>query len=323
MTSDTGSDAKPLAALTGATGFLGRHVVKALHDAGFRVRVLVRQDPVHPLTADVPLEVVPGDLSSDAALERLVRGADVVIHAAGLIKAAGAKAFFAVNEGGSARFGRALAKAAPGARLVVVSSLAAREPRLSPYAASKRAGEEAAVRCAGTGDWVVLRPPALYGPGDRETLALFKAAAGPVVPVLGGPRARMALLHVADCAAAVAALARPGGPRGETYELSDGKPGGYGWSELLDTAAAAVAHRAIRVRVAPPLVKALGEMGSGWAWLMRRPVMLTSGKAREILHTDWSVDPSRTPPPDLWTPARKLREGFAESVAWYRHQGWL
>ncbi len=314
---------RPLAALTGATGFLGRHVIRALHKAGFRVRILVRQDPVHPLTAAVPLEVVPGDLSSDAALERLVRGADAVIHAAGLIKAAGRKDFFAINEGGSARLGRAMAKAAPGARLVVVSSLAAREPQLSPYAASKRAGEEAAVRCSGTEDWVVLRPPALYGPGDRETLALFKAADSPVVPVAGGPGARLALLHVEDCAAAVAALARPGGPRGQTYELADGKPGGYGWADLLDTAAAALGHKAVRVRVAAPLLRGMGLAGSGWAWLLRRPVMMTSGKVREILHPDWSVDPSGMPPPGLWKPTRKLLEGFTESVSWYRHQGWL
>ena len=219
----------PLAAVTGATGFLGRHVVAALAAAGWRTRLLVRQDPVHPLFRDLVPEIVPGDLGDGRALARLVRGADAVVHLAGLIKAVDRAAFMAVNEGGSARLARAVAAEAPSARLVVVSSLAAREPGLSDYAASKRAGEEAAVRECGPAPWVVARPSAVYGPWDRETLAVFRAACGPVVPVLGGREARLGLIHAADAARAVAALCRPDAPAGKVFELSDARTDGYGW----------------------------------------------------------------------------------------------
>ncbi|HUF56246.1 MAG TPA: NAD-dependent epimerase/dehydratase family protein, partial [Thermohalobaculum sp.] len=165
-----------LAALTGGTGFLGRYIALALDRAGWRLRLLVRSEPVHPQTAHLEPEIVLGDLLDDRALRRLCRGADAVIHAAGLIRARDRAAFFAVNEGGSARLAAAAAEAAPGAPLIVVSSLAAREPGLSDYAASKRAGEEAVLRAA-AGPVTVLRPPVLYGPWDRETLALFRAAA--------------------------------------------------------------------------------------------------------------------------------------------------
>jgi hypothetical protein len=128
-------------AVTGATGFLGRHLVRALANDGWKPRVLVRRDPIHPLWRDIEIEVVTGDLKTPGALDRLCQGAEVVIHVAGLIKAASLDGFNAVNRDG-ARAAAQAAKAA-GARFILVSSLAAREPQLSNYAASKRAGEDA------------------------------------------------------------------------------------------------------------------------------------------------------------------------------------
>lgn len=312
-----------LAAITGGTGFLGRYIVAALHRAGFSVRMLVRQDPVHPLLADVRPELVLGDLRDEAALARLVAGADVVIHGAGLIKATTRADFFRVNEGGSAALGRAMAAQAPSARLLIVSSQAATQPHLSPYAASKRAGEEAALAAYGGDDWVIVRPPAIYGPWDRETLSLFKAATGPVVPVLGGPDARLAMIHAADAADAIAALAAPDGPVGQTYALCDGVAGGYGWDDLLDMAAAAVGHRARRVRVPSVVIRLIGCCGSVQAAVTGRAVMLTLAKTREITHADWSVASQQMPPESLWKPHIPLRVGFQQTADWYRNQGWI
>ncbi|MFV3075880.1 NAD-dependent epimerase/dehydratase family protein [Niveispirillum fermenti] len=312
-----------LAAITGGTGFLGRYIVAALHRAGFRVRMLVRQDPVHPLLAECRPELVLGDLRDAQALARLVEGADCVIHAAGLIKAVDRVTFFAVNEGGSAALGQAVAAHAPGARLLVLSSLAASQPHLSHYAASKRAGEEAAIAGFARGDWVVVRPPAIYGPWDRETLSLFKAAAGPLVPVMGGPQARIAMIHAADAAGAVAALAMPGGPRARIFALCDGVAGGYDWSTLLDCAADAVGRRALRVRMPLVLLRAAGLGGSLRAALTGRATMLTWAKSREISFPDWSVASQELPPDTLWQPRISLSAGFMETARWYREQRWL
>lgn len=312
-----------IAAITGGTGFLGRHVAATLHRAGFAVRMLVRQDPVHPLLSDMRPELVLGDLRDDAALARLVTGADIVIHGAGLIKAGNRAQFFAVNEGGSAAIGRAMAAHAPQARLLIISSQAATQPHLSHYAASKRAGEQAAISAYGGADWCVVRPPAIYGPWDRETLSLFRAAAGPVVPVLGGPDARLAMIAVEDAADAIAALATPGGPQGVEYALCDGVVPGHDWTTILDCAADAVGRRAVRVRVPITLLRAIGLAGSIRASLTGKPVMLTLPKTREITHPDWSVAPQHMPPASLWTPRIGLRSGFAAAVGWYRQQGWM
>lgn len=299
-----------LAAVTGATGFLGRHLVRALAADGWRIRVLARRDLIHPLWRDLDLEVVLGDLSDSAALERLCAGAELVVHGAGLIKARNREAFFAVNEAGTRR----LAERTPG-RMLLISSLAAREPQLSDYAASKRAGEDAALAILGE-RLTTVRPPALYGPGDSETLPLFKlAASSPALPLLD-PRARLALMHAEDAARQIAATARL--PGGGLVALSDGRPEGYGWREIMETAAAAFGATPRFVTIpggALKIAAALSVILPGKA-----PPMLTFGKLREITHLDWSVHPQEQPYV-LPKPLFDLAEGFLHTVQGYETDG--
>jgi len=311
-----------VAAVTGGTGFLGRAVVAALVRNGWRVRLLARGNPAHPQLPDQELEVVFGDLADGNALRRLVGGVDAVVHAAGLIKARSRAGFMAVNGDGSGRIAAAVAAIAPSARLVHISSLAAREPQLSDYAASKRAGEEAVLKSCGNVPWVVVRPPAIYGPWDIETLTVFRAAKGPVVPLFHGPEARVCLIHVDDAAEAIAALCADG-PSRRVFEVSDERREGYSWRSILDEAARAVGGAPRIVRVPPSLVR-LGAVVVGTVGgLAGRTPILTSGKAREMLHPDWSSAPDRQPPPELWTPRIPLTHGFAGTVRWYREARWL
>ena len=191
-----------LAAVTGATGFVGPHLIAALARHGWKLRLLIRRWTPLPSLAGVDAEIVWGDLSDEAALRRLVDGADAVVHAAGLIKARRPEDFQAVNRDGTAR----LSALAPTMPFLLLSSLAAREPQLSPYAASKRAAEEVVARR--TGPWLAVRAPAVYGPGDRETLAYFKMAARGFAPQPDRPDARLSLIHVEDLAEALAARPR-------------------------------------------------------------------------------------------------------------------
>ncbi len=162
-----------LVAVTGATGFLGRRLVRVLAEQGWTVRILARRDITDPAWRDLEPQLVIGDLANTAALATLCDGADCVVHLAGPIKARDRAAFDRANVEGARRVAQA-AKTA-GARLILVSSLAAREPQLSDYAGSKRGGEDAAREIFG-GDLTIVRPPAIYGPGDVETLRLFKMA---------------------------------------------------------------------------------------------------------------------------------------------------
>lgn len=307
-----------LAVVTGATGFLGRRLVPGLARRGWRVRVLSRRAPEAGLWGETEPEIVRGDLDDRDALARLSEGADLVIHAAGLIKARDRAAFMAVNEAGAAA--AASAALAAGSRLLLVSSLAAREPALSDYAASKAAGEAAARAVFGE-TLSVLRPPAIYGPGDQETLALFRLAArSSLLPLPGDTRARLALAHVDDVCDLAAWLAER--PTPGTWAAGGARPEGYAWRDVFETAGKVLGRRADLMPIAPWLLRAAGAASEAAGHLTGRPAIFSRGKARELLHPDWSVSPKEQAPGA--PPARfDLEAGFADAVAWYRSAGWL
>jgi nucleoside-diphosphate-sugar epimerase len=280
------------------------------------VRVLARRDPIDPLWRETTPEVVVGDLGHDAALARLCDGADVVIHNAGLVKAPSRAAFDAVNVDGARRVAKAAAAAS---HVVLVSSLTAREPHLSHYSASKRAGEQAMAELL-DGRLTIARPSAIYGPGDRELLPVFQAAAlSPVLPLLSGT-ARVAMIHVEDAARQIAAIAAAR-PLGRPVALCDARLDGYSWRELMAAAARACDRTPRFAPVPKALVHAIG-VTNDFTLLLGRTPMLTSAKARELLHPDWAVAPE-----ELWgaTPAAKydLEAGFSSTVAWYRSAAWM
>ena len=305
----------PLVAVTGATGFLGRHLVAALTREGARIRVLTRRDAPFE-----QVDTVPGTLADPDALARLVAGADAVIHAAGLIKARFPADFLTVNRDGTRAI--ALAGRRTGARLIVISSLAAREPRLSPYAESKRRGEAAAraVYEDVSGLLTIVRPPVIYGAPDQETLALFKIAALPLIPVFG--TGRLALIHVNDAAAAIARLATGAATPG-FYALADLNPAGYTMPDILAEAARVLDRRPRFIRLPGPILLAAGMASERWSALHDGTPIFTTGKAREALHPDWSVSPGELLPPEVYRPATGIAEGFRATAAWYKAAGWL
>jgi nucleoside-diphosphate-sugar epimerase len=305
-------------AITGATGFLGRHLVRVFSEAGWRVRILARRDPTPVIGTRQGIEVTPGGLEDAVCLDRLCDGADLVVHAAGLVKARRDRDFHRANVEGADRLARSIQTMAPAAHTLLVSSLAAREPTLSPYAASKRGGEVAME--AHLGDRLtVVRPTAIYGPGDRETFALFAAAAaGNPLPILH-PTARLTLVHVEDVARRLVELADA--PRPGTLPVCDDRPMGYSWTELMTAAAAAVGREPRLFRAPDILIRAAAGV-SVLSRLYGRSPVFTPGKANELLHRDWSLKPQ-----ELGTSGAgdciSINRGFADTVAWARGAGWL
>lgn len=278
--------------------------------------MLARRDPIDALWREVTPEVVIGDLNDEPALARLCDGADVVIHSAGLVKAKSRAAFDAVNVAGARRVALAAAKAP---HVVFISSLTAREPQLSHYSASKRAGEAAMTEVLGD-RLTIARPCAIYGPGDRELLPVFQAAAlSPVLPLLSGT-AKVAMIHVEDAAQQTAALAAAQ-PTGRPVALCDSRIDGYSWRELM-VAAARACDRTPRFAAVPgALIHAIG-ITNDFTLLLGRTPMLTSAKARELLHPDWAVAPGELPgarPAAIY----ELDTGFSMTLAWYRTAGWM
>jgi uncharacterized protein YbjT (DUF2867 family) len=311
-------------AVTGATGFIGSRLVPRLLARGWPVRALVRSVEAAQRLAAAGVEPVVGTLEDAGSLDRLTRGVESVIHLGGLVKARSRADFYRVNVEGTRRLAEAASEAskrmeAP-VRFILVSSLAARAPTLSGYAASKRAGEDV---LHGMGlEWTVMRPPAVYGPGDREILPFFRAVARGVAPMTGARHARLSVIHVDDLAAAIeAAVATRAICR--VLEVHDGRAGGYSWPEMVDAAAAALRMRPVRLRVPAPVLGMIALAGAAKAALTGRPVMLTPGKVREVLHADWVVRDESLTQISGWRAGYALADGFRHTVAWYREEGWL
>ena len=298
-------------AITGGTGFVGSHLIDAALASGDQVAALARRTQA----PRGQLDWIAGDLADSAALGRLVTGADAVIHVAGVLNAPSAAAFEAGNVTGTAAVLEA-AKAAGVDRFIFVSSLAAREPALSMYGGSKARAEEIVAQSGR--DWSIVRPPAVYGPGDRETLELFKMAR--LGLMLMPPEGRLSLIHADDLARLLLALAEPGAPSRLVIEPDDGHPGGWTHKSFAAALGKAVGKNPL-VLSAPSFVLHFAARAD--RLLRGAKAKLTPDRAAYFSHRDWLVDASKAAPKDLWSPQIATERGLADTAAWYRGEGWL
>jgi UDP-glucose 4-epimerase len=311
-------------AVTGGTGFVGQAVIEQACRQGLSLKALARREQA-PCEG---VEWVPGDLADRAALARLVAGADAVLHIAGVVNTPDPMGFHLGNVTGTEALVEA-AKVAGVRRFVFVSSLAAREPGLSKYGQSKRHAEEV-VQASGR-DWTIVRPPAIYGPRDREILELFRAARWGVVPL--PPQGRASIVHVEDLARLLVILvasssgcealpeAEPvGQTRNQVFEPDDGHGGGWSHRELAKAIGEAVG-RPVWAPATPQIVMKAA------AWLdcrlRGRSAKLTPDRVGYMCHPDWVSRPDKAPPADLWRAEIPTRDGLIDTAAWYREHGWL
>lgn len=320
--------------LTGATGFVGGHIADRLVARGDRVTALVRSPARAQRLADAGVVLIQGDLDDHAAMRLAARGQDAVCHVAALTGAVDEAEFLHANRDGTAHLLAAVTAAAPAARFLYVSSMAAGGPAerglprtaegpdrpVTMYGRSKLAGE--AVTRASPLSWVILRPPMVYGPRDRDNLlTLFKAARIGIVPVFGDGTMELSAVHVADLAdGIVRALDAPGAP-GRAWYVNHPE---VVTSRALVTTIGAVQGRRVRIAPLPEFAAraALGAIGAGAA-LLRRKTILRYDKANEFYQEAWTADPSAFIAATGWTPAFDLAGGLADTYRWYREAGWL
>ena len=298
-------------AVTGGTGFVGSHLIDVALAGGHEVKALTRREQ----PAREGVEWISGDLGSRDALEKLVGDADAVIHVAGTINAPNAAGFEKGNVQGTLAM---LAAATAGGirRFVHVSSLAAREPKLSLYGASKAKAEEL-VHSSGL-DWAIVRPPAVYGPGDKETLELFRMAK--LGLMLMPPKGRVSVIHADDLSKLFIALAAASAPSNKLFEPDDGKTGGWTHREFARALAAAVGTKAAVISSPGILLRMAARADQ---FLRGEKAKLTVDRAAYFSHRNWVVEPKRAAPAKLWRPEIETLAGLADTAAWYRDKGWL
>lgn len=297
-------------AVTGGTGFVGSRLIDLAVEAGHQVRALTRRD--QPARDGVTW--IHGDLDAMAALTELCTGADAVIHVAGVVNAPDREGFAHGNITGTANM-LAATKAAGVRRYVHVSSLASREPALSAYGWSK--GEaDTLVRDSGL-DWTIVRPPAIYGPGDLEMLELFRVARFGLA--LLPPGGRISVIEVSDLGRLLLALAATDRCPGE-IDPDDGRAGGWTHPEFARAIGRAVGRRVLALS----LPRAVLMAGARIDRLVRgRKAKLTPDRVSYFCHPDWVANPAHRAPANLWSPQVETPEGLVETARWYRAKGLL
>jgi uncharacterized protein YbjT (DUF2867 family) len=298
-------------AVTGGTGFVGSHLLRLALEQGYDVRALTRgwKPP------EDEIAWVDGALDRPDSLVKLCTGADAVIHIAGAINAPNRAEFEAVNAGGTANAIDAARKAGV-RRFIHFSSLAAREPDLSAYGWSKMKSERL-VAASGL-NWTILRPPAVYGPGDRETLELFRMARRGVVAL--PPRGHFSVIHVEDLCRLVLALLDEPDTWGEVYEPDDGRVGGWEHRHFARTLGRLYGKRAATVAVPRPVMRVAARLDRVFR---RGKAKLTPDRVSYFCHPDWVVAAEKRPPAKLWEPLVKTSTGLKDTADWYRAEGWL
>ena len=308
-------------AVTGATGFIGKKICRRLLAADFRVRALVRSASKGKELETAGVTIVTGDLFDPTALTELLVGTDAVVHCAGAVRGASQEQFDRVNVDGVRQLLRAVELSNTKPRILFLSSLAAREPGLSFYSASKYAGEEVLIKEGGAVSWTVLRPPAVYGPGDKELLPLFRLMARGLAPIPGSPDARVSMLFVDDLAAAILAWLMSAKSVNAVYTLEDGCAGGYAWSDI----AAIISHicqRPVRLFSVPAwILDTSAWLNSRLATFLGYAPMLTPEKLRELRHADWVCDSEALCSVIEWQPKTGLAEGLQKTPGWSGYQG--
>ena len=303
-------------ALTGGTGFVGRHLIDELLDCGYQVKALVR--PHHYLGEDTSgVEWIRGSLESRASLEKLMDGADFVIHLAGLVKGVHYEEFAKVNVSGTGCLVDTLQSVAPRSKLLLLSSLAARHPDLSHYACSKRSGEILLENSA-LSDWTIFRPTAIYGPGDTELLPLFRLIGRGIKPVIGMQKGQISLLYLEDLVEAIKSwLIHSSQASGKYYELADSHLGSYTWQMIGDIINQQAGHKLpLSVPVPAAALLAASKINHFCARWLRYQPMLTPGKVREILHSDWRCDLNDIHRDLGWVPSYPLAKGLQAMLNW-------
>jgi dihydroflavonol-4-reductase len=320
------------ALVTGATGFVGSHLVEALQGRSIEVTALARSASKAADLVRRGVRVVSGDLNDTPSLQRAIQGQEVVFHVAGVVAARDEAEFLRSNRDGTRNL-VAAAERQGGLRFLLVSSLAAAGPAprgapllgtetprpVTAYGRSKLAAEQT-VRSSSLG-WSIVRPPIVYGPRDREVLKIFRLARLGLAPVFGDGAQELSAIHAADLAEALIAVAESSRTVAGTYHACH--PQVFTSSELGRAVAAAMGRSVMSLRLPHSVGRALLAVTESSARLTRQVTILTTDKANEFFQPAWTGDPSPLTRDAGWRARYDLSSGLSDTYRWYREAGWL
>jgi len=322
--------------VTGATGFIGSHVVEALLAKGYQVSCLVREASDLRWLRGLQVQLVYGDLTQETTLREAVREAEFIYHLGGITKARRPRDYYEINHRGTRNLVEACLEWNLGLKkFVYLSTLAALGPSkegrpareedephpITDYGRSKLLGEVEVLKHRERLPVTIVRAPAVYGPRDQDLYPFFRTVAKRVKPVLGKDEGSLSLCYVQDLATGLILAGENEKSIGQAFFISE--EGSHSWSEVADLVAETLGVSALRVRIPPSFIFLLAYLSEAWAILDKRPALLNRQKAREITGRYWVCDITKAKAELGFKPCFPLREGLKLTVAWYRKKGWL
>ncbi|MCB2203742.1 NAD-dependent epimerase/dehydratase family protein [bacterium] len=324
-------------AITGATGFIGSHLVDRMLEEGHQVRALVRKSSNLRWLEGKAVELIEGDIRDASSLENFIRDADYIYHIAGVVKARDRAGYFDGNEKATENMLTAAEQFAPKLkRFLYVSSQTAAgpspsldrpvreedEPRpITTYGESKIAAEQAVRARSARLPWTIVRPPAMYGPRDTEIFIYFQTIAKHLDSMIGFDDKRLSLLHAFDLVQGMVLAAEADNSVGETYFIASEEF--VSWPQVGGVTKEVMDTWAVTVRLPHAIVYTVAAIAQVVAAMQRKPATLNLEKARDITQRYWTCDISKAKNELGYRQQVSLEEGIRGTVEWYREQGWL
>ncbi|MBK7141915.1 MAG: SDR family NAD(P)-dependent oxidoreductase [bacterium] len=321
--------------ITGANGFIGSRLCLTFLRQGFRVIAGIRQNCDRRLLDGLAVTYRYGDVTDPASLAAMVAEVDYVIHNAGVVKSKNRDGFFHVNGQGTANLMAAVARNNPNVtRVVYVSSQAVSGPSINgrpvaesdephpvtTYGESKRAGEEATTAYKDQLNVVIVRPSAVYGPGDKEAFSFFKLANMRLRVYFGDVTRKVQMVHVDDLCAGISLATLKETRSGSIYHLAEKQA--YTIKDLVDQMKDAVGKKAMTISVSGSLFRRIAAISERGARLVGATPMLTVEKCNELLDS-WEVDVRKAKEDLGFESTIPFAQGAAETYSWYKEHGWL
>ena len=329
------SSLAPTVLITGANGFIGSRLSALFLHNGFRVFAGVRKGADMRLLKDAAVEYRYGDVTQPASLSGMTADVDYVIHNAGVVKAKSRDQFLAVNaEGNRALLDVVVSENPQVRKFVYISSLAAAGPSVdgrpvtesdSPhpvtvYGQSKVAGERICAEYSTKVNIAIVRPPAVYGPGDKEALAFFQTANSRIKPLFGDPNRKIQMVHVDDLCEGIYRTAVAETVSGSAYFIAEKQS--YTLRDLVTILEAASGKKGVPLRFPASLFKMIATLSEASFRLVGATPMLTREKAGELLGA-WEVSTEKARKDLGFESHIPFAQGVQETFAWYRKYGWL
>lgn len=324
--------------VTGATGFVGSFVAEELLRRGHTVRCLTRATSSLQWLEGLPVERVTGSLADENSLIPALRGADAVVHIAGLTAARNREEFFQGNQIGTRNLLNAARKAAPHLqRFLHMSSLAACGPAYSAaapvrenheckpitgYGESKLAAEQEALAYANEMPVTIIRPPAVYGQRDTAILSFFQTVQAGLIALIGFDEKLVSLVHAEDLARGTVDAMESPSTLGKTYFVSSEEF--YTWKHIGNVTREVLEKKfTISLRLPHTVVKTIAGISGFAGRFSAKPPVLDYEKGIDITQPYWICSVERAREDFGYRQQVSLKDGITKTIRWYQQRGWL